>query len=86
MKSGSSMKYLRDICEKRGMYDTPELNTVLWLNDLQITELPAMDLYCRVRCLHLENNYITDGSALRELHELHSLYLTVCTDTRISLF
>ena len=68
---------VRDICSARGLFDTPELNTVLLLNDLGINYLPDLAQYSSVRCLHLENNRISDISSLSGLHHLETLILRV---------
>ena len=78
MKHDNESRQLRDICQKRGMYDSPQLNTVMWLNDLNLKVAPGLKEYSRLRCLHLENNSLSEYLPLGNLEELQSLFLSVC--------
>ncbi len=78
MKSDSRAIQVNEICSIRGLFETPELNNTLLLNDLGITVLPDLRRYSSVICLHLENNLISDISSLVGWHRLQTLCLRVC--------
>ena len=73
---------LERICEARGMYTTPSLNSVLLLNDLLLPSLPCLGAYINLRCIHLENNFLQSVLDLPTLPSLHSVFLRVCNEIR----
>lgn len=68
---------IRRICEKRGLYDTPHLNTKLLLHSCGLDQISGLELYVNVRCLYLNGNNIEFISGLENLPNLQTLYLHV---------
>jgi len=66
---------LLSICKERQMWTQPHLNTQLFLNYKGFLRIEAMEDYCNVRALHLDNNNISAIEGLDRMTELRSLQL-----------
>lgn len=66
---------LLDICKERAMWSQPHLNTQLWLNFKGFDAIEGLELYTRVRTLHLGNNNIGRIEGLDRMADLRSLHL-----------
>lgn len=66
---------LLSICKERQMWTQPHLNTQLFLNYKGFLRIEAMEDYCNVRALHLDNNNISAIEGLDRMTELRSLHL-----------
>mmetsp|Transcript_94995 Transcript_94995/g.268574 ORF Transcript_94995/g.268574 Transcript_94995/m.268574 type:complete len:524 (-) Transcript_94995:80-1651(-) len=66
---------LLDICKERSMWSQPHLNTQLWLNFKGFDAIEGLELYTRVRTLHLGNNNIGRIEGLDRMADLRSLHL-----------
>ena len=64
---------------ERGLFDTAELNTQLFLNNLGLEYVPdCLRAYINVRCLFLNDNSIADATGLSCFRNLQGIYLQVC--------
>ena len=70
-------RFIRNICDLRGLYSTPRLNTTLFLNDCQLTKCPSLNNFISLRSVHLNNNNLEAIPDLSFLVHLQSLYLQV---------
>jgi dynein assembly factor 1 len=68
---------IREICTMRGLFDSPELNTILILHQLGLARLPKIEKYSNVRCLYLNENSLTEIPDLSFMPHLKVLYLQV---------
>jgi hypothetical protein len=60
-------------------FDTHHLNTSAFLNDMRLIEVPDLSDFWQLRCLHLENNFITNTRGLGVFNSLQVLAMRVCT-------
>ena len=63
------------LCRERGLYETPHLNEVLYLQHRSFRQIENLDAYVNVATLFLNNNAITTISGLSHLKNLRMLYL-----------
>lgn len=68
-------KYLRDLCVELELYETPELNTTLYVHFKGFSKIENLDAYVNLRCLFLDNNCITKIENLDALTQLKTLCL-----------
>eukprot|EP00397_Hematodinium_sp_SG-2012_P032712 GEMP01034854.1.p1 GENE.GEMP01034854.1~~GEMP01034854.1.p1 ORF type:complete len:424 (+),score=108.49 GEMP01034854.1:95-1366(+) len=66
---------IKDICRERELYESPELNTKLYLQFRGFRKIEALDPYLNVKALFLENNAIDKIENLERLRDLVCLYL-----------
>ena len=59
-------------------FDTHHLNTSVFLNDMKLLEVPDLSKFWQLRCLHLENNFITNTRGFGEFQSLQVLAMRVC--------
>mmetsp|Transcript_6447 Transcript_6447/g.9390 ORF Transcript_6447/g.9390 Transcript_6447/m.9390 type:complete len:255 (-) Transcript_6447:1639-2403(-) len=66
---------LKEVCAEDGCYSVPELNDKLYLNHRSITKIANLEDYTELKCLHLEDNAITDIEGFDAQTKLGVLYL-----------
>lgn len=81
MHASDDEKFLRRVCNERGLYDTPRLNNVIFLNDCGLLRVPCLVSYASLRSVHLNGNRLSHIPDLHKLAHLQSLYLQVRYDS-----
>lgn len=64
---------IRTLCREHGLYITPSLNDVLYLNYGGYTSLGGLQPYCNVKSVFLEGNALADLATLPPLPHLKCL-------------
>ena len=64
---------IRTLCREHGLYITPSLNDVLYLNYGGYTSLGGLQPYCNVKSVFLEGNALADLDTLPPLPHLKCL-------------
>jgi dynein assembly factor 1, axonemal len=67
--------FLRKLCEFLELYETPRLNTHLYLHYMGFIDIRNLEDYTNLRALWLENNLIREIKNLSPLTKLRCLYL-----------
>jgi dynein assembly factor 1, axonemal len=67
--------FLRKLCEYQNLYETPALNTHLYLHFMGFTDIRNLDDYINLRALWLESNLINKIQGLENLTKLRCVYL-----------
>lgn len=75
--------FLRRLCEYNQAYETPKLNTHLYLHYMGFVDIRNLDEYFNLRALWLENNLIQEIKNLSALTKLRFLYLQNNSITKI---
>lgn len=70
-----TVKLIKALCRKDGLYVTPELNDKLFLHYKGFTKIEALDEYTGLRVLYLEGNALSTIEGLEHQHQLKTLYL-----------
>jgi len=70
---------LRDLCRERGLYESPNLNTKMYLHCRGFRRIQALDQYYNVKALFLDANAIETIENLDRLQEL----VTLCLDQNL---
>jgi dynein assembly factor 1 len=68
-------KAIKASVKKHSLYNTPDLNDVLYLHYQGFTRIQKLDKYVNLKALWLNNNAITKIEGLSELRNLTCLYL-----------
>lgn len=76
-------EFLRRLCEYNQTYETPKLNTHLYLHYMGFIDIRNLDEYINLRALWLENNMIQEIENLSCLTKLRFLYLQNNSITKI---
>jgi len=70
-----TLKTILGICAKMSLYQVPELNDVLYLNNKGFSRIRNLDAFVNVKSLWLNNNAITTIEHLDSLSVLSCLHL-----------
>ena len=70
-----TLKVILQTCEKHNLYQTPELNDVLYLHNKGFTKIRDLDPFINVKALWLNNNALTKIENIDKLAALTCLYL-----------
>lgn len=70
-----TLKTILQTCEKHNLYQTPELNDVLYLHNKGFSKIRELDAFVNVKALWLNNNALTVIENLDSLTSLSCLYL-----------
>ncbi|XP_065356499.1 dynein axonemal assembly factor 1 homolog [Calliphora vicina] len=68
-------KRIMELCKKDKLYQTPELNDVLYLHYQGFEFIECLDEYTELKCLWLECNAISEIQGLDKLSKLKCLFL-----------
>ena len=67
--------FLKKLCEYQDLFETPRLNTHLYLHYMGFIDIRNLEEYINLRALWLESNFITEIQGLSHLTKLRCLYL-----------
>ncbi|CAD7085677.1 unnamed protein product [Hermetia illucens] len=68
-------KGIQALCKKNKLYQTPELNDVLYLHYQGYRDIECLEEYTGLKCLWLENNAISEIAGLDNQKQLKCLFL-----------
>ena len=67
--------FLKKLCEYHELFETPRLNSQLYLHYMGFIDIRNLEDYLNLRALWLENNLISEIQGLSQLTKLRCLYL-----------
>jgi dynein assembly factor 1, axonemal len=70
-----SKEYLRALCAEIGLFETPHVNTKLYLHFKGFKKIQGLDEYCNLQALWLEGNGLEGIRGLDKLTQMTTLYL-----------
>jgi len=70
-----TLKTIVEICDKNGLYRTPEVNDKIYLHYRGFHKIENLEAYTGLKCLYLEGNGFTKIEGLTHQPEMRSLYL-----------
>ncbi|KAJ3276160.1 Dynein assembly factor 1, axonemal [Terramyces sp. JEL0728] len=70
-----TLAYLKQLCKEQKVYQTPELNDILYLHFKGFSRIENLDLYTGLKSLWLEGNGISKIENIEMLSELRCLFL-----------